>query len=65
VPEAAARDGMLKSGMPEGMVDAVLELMALVRAGQGAHRTNTVAEVLGRPARSYDDWLSDHVAAFT
>ncbi|XYH93312.1 SDR family oxidoreductase [Sorangium sp. So ce1128] len=64
VPSAAARDGMLKAAMPPGMVDAILEYMAHVRAGEAATTTTTVADVLGRPARTFDAWIHDHVAAF-
>jgi uncharacterized protein YbjT (DUF2867 family) len=64
VPPAAAREGMLKAGMPALLADALLEFMALARAGHGATITTTVADVLGRPARTFDAWLRDHVAAF-
>ncbi len=63
-PPEAARAGMLKSGMPPLLVDALLELMAQVRAGQTALISPAVAEVLGRPARTFDAWLHDHAAAF-
>ncbi len=64
VPADAARAGMLKSGMPPRLVDALLELMAVARAGHSAIVSPAVAEVLGRPARTFDAWLHDHVAAF-
>jgi uncharacterized protein YbjT (DUF2867 family) len=63
-PEAAARSGMLAQGMPHPLVEAVLELMALIRAGYGGETTNAVEEVLGRKARTFDAWLQDHVTAF-
>ena len=50
--------------MPALVADALLEFMALARAGHGATITTTVADVLGRPARTFDAWLHDHVAAF-
>jgi uncharacterized protein YbjT (DUF2867 family) len=65
VPEAGARAGMLKSGMPELMVDAVLEL---IRAGaQGTHpfKTTVVRDVTGREPRTFADWVGDNVAAFS
>jgi (4-alkanoyl-5-oxo-2,5-dihydrofuran-3-yl)methyl phosphate reductase len=63
-PEAAARSGMLAEGMPRELVEALLELMALTRAGHGEKTTNTVAEVLGREARTFDVWVKDNIAAF-
>lgn len=64
VPEAAARAGMMKAGMPEALADAVLELM---RAGAGAAHdgvTSTVSDVTGAPARTFAAWARDHARAF-
>ena len=63
-PEAAGRSGMLAEGMPRELVEALLELMALTRAGHGGKTTNTVAEVLGRAPRTFDTWVKDNIAAF-
>lgn len=63
-PEAGARAGMLAQGMPLVMVEAILELMALVRGGFRDKPNLVVEEVLGRPARTFDAWLQDHVTAF-
>ena len=51
VPEAGARAGMLKSGMNEALIDAVLELMSRVGAGGEALLTPTVREVTGAEPR--------------
>jgi hypothetical protein len=32
--------------------------------GQPAFVTSTVAEITGRPARTFFDWATDHAAAF-
>lgn len=64
VPEAGARAGMVKAGMPEGLANAVLELM---RAGAGeAHDlvTTAVRDVTGAPARTFETWARDHASAF-
>jgi len=63
-PEAAARGGMLGQGMPEALVDAVIELMVLIKAGLGGTLTSTVDEVLGRKGRTFEAWVKDNVAAF-
>ena len=63
-PESAARGGMLAEGMPRELVEAVLELMALIRAGHVEKKTTTVAEVLGREPRTFDAWVKDNIAAF-
>jgi (4-alkanoyl-5-oxo-2,5-dihydrofuran-3-yl)methyl phosphate reductase len=64
VPEAAAREGMLKAGMPEGYVGPVLELMALIKAGYAGTVTPTVEQLLGRKPRSFSEWARDNAAAF-
>jgi len=63
-PVEGARKGMLKAGMDPRLVDALLELLGNVRAGNTAFVSPTVAEVLDRPARTFDAWVQDNVAAF-
>jgi uncharacterized protein YbjT (DUF2867 family) len=64
VPEAGARAGMLKSGMNEVLVDALLELMTSVRTGGGARQTTTVREVTGVAPRTFATWVRAHLSAF-
>lgn len=64
VPEAAARDGMLGSGMPAVYVDALLEYLRMVKAGQAATVSTHVEKVTGKKARTFDLWLADNLAAF-
>jgi uncharacterized protein YbjT (DUF2867 family) len=65
VPEERARAGMLGAGMPELMADAVLELVRAAGRGDEATKTTTVRDVTGREARTFDDWVRDHVVAFS
>jgi uncharacterized protein YbjT (DUF2867 family) len=58
VPEQAAREAMEKSGVPAWLVDAFLELNALVRAGHAPTLTGDVQQVLGRPPRSMREWAA-------
>ena len=44
---------MEKSGMPAWLVDALLELNALIRQGQAATLTSGVRQVLGRSMREW------------
>ncbi len=62
VPEAVWRQEMLGTGAPSFVVESMLSYFAGVRAGR-LHVTSTVPELLGRPARSYEQWAKDHVAA--
>jgi hypothetical protein len=64
VSEDAARAGMLKAGVPAELVDAVLELMALAKAGRAATLTDTVERLLGRAPRTFDVWVDENASAF-
>jgi (4-alkanoyl-5-oxo-2,5-dihydrofuran-3-yl)methyl phosphate reductase len=64
VPEDAARVGMRKSGMPELVIDGVIELLQAARAGRDSLLTSTVHDVTARPPRSFDTWVRDHLGAF-
>ncbi len=59
-----ARDGMLKGGFPAAYADAMLELSAVIKAGQAATVTNTVEELLGRKPGTFEAFVAKHVAAF-
>ena len=60
----AARQGMLASGMPEGYVNALLELLAATKAGMTATVTTTVEELLGRKPATVASFIERHSAAF-
>lgn len=64
VSDAAARDGMLSSGMPAAWVDAMLELVAMLRSLGRVEPTDGVQTVLGRPPRSFAAWAATHVESF-
>jgi uncharacterized protein YbjT (DUF2867 family) len=64
VPDEGARAGMLRSGMPEALADAVLELVGQARAGRGPASTTTVREVTGAEPRTFAMWVKAHLSAF-
>jgi uncharacterized protein YbjT (DUF2867 family) len=64
VPEAAARGAMLGLGMPAWMVDAMLELHAVDKAGYAAVVTDDVTKLTGTPARSFADFAKEHAASW-
>jgi uncharacterized protein YbjT (DUF2867 family) len=59
----AATEGMVSQGVSRPFVEA---LMARYRRdiGQPARVTGEVEKILGRPAKTYADWVTDHAAAF-
>lgn len=63
IPPAAATQGMIQQGIPEPFVRALMARYAR-EVGQAAPVTGEVERILGRPARTYAEWVADHAAAF-
>jgi uncharacterized protein YbjT (DUF2867 family) len=63
IPAVAFTQGLTQRGFPQPFVDA---LVARYARGIGPAETVTdeVQRILGRPARTYAEWVADHVAAF-
>lgn len=61
-PEAAEQ-GMIAHAFPEPFVKALMGRYAR-QVGQSAPLTDEVEEILGRPARTYAEWVVDHTDAF-
>lgn len=64
IPPLAAKLWMLKSGMDKKLVNALMEMLASLRKNEGAILTDTVAQVTGRPAQTFEWWCREHAAAF-
>jgi len=64
VPPAAAADAMSKSGMPEWNVRVVTELLGYFASGAAATVTDTIPQLLGRPALSFEQFARDHRPVF-
>lgn len=62
VPEAAASKAMLDMGMPQWMVDAMMELHGINKAGYAAGVTDTVQKVTGRAPVSFSQFAQKHAA---
>jgi hypothetical protein len=66
-PEATVREGMLAACINSDMVNSVMQYFSGVKAGK-IHPPTTaplVDEVLGRPPRTFDEWLRDHKEALS
>jgi uncharacterized protein YbjT (DUF2867 family) len=63
LPPELAKQDMIQQGIPEAFVEALLARYAR-EVGQPAPVTGEVERVLGRPARTYAEWVADHAAAF-
>lgn len=64
VPEDAARQSMTNHHMPAEMVDAMMELNGISKAGYAATITDTVERITGQPARSFAEFARDYHACF-
>ncbi len=64
LPMAAVRESMLGSGVPEWNIDGLAELWAFYETGAAAGVSPDVERLLGRPARSFDDFVRDHQSVF-
>jgi uncharacterized protein YbjT (DUF2867 family) len=64
VPMEAARQGMVESGMPAWLADALVELFEYYIGGGADRVTNDVRQVTGREAISFDQFASDYAGAF-
>ncbi|WP_437852225.1 SDR family oxidoreductase [Sorangium sp. So ce363] len=56
--------GMKASGMPAPFAELMVKLMVAFSTGGGAQTTGAVRDLIGRPARSFDQFLADNVASF-
>jgi uncharacterized protein YbjT (DUF2867 family) len=63
IPPEAVKQGMVQRGFPEPFVEALMARYAR-GMGQAAPVTGEVEKVLGRPARTYAQWVADHANAF-
>lgn len=62
VPEDAAKRAMLDMQIPPWMVDALMELHAVDKAGYAAVVTEDVKKLTGKAPRSFEDFARDNAA---
>jgi uncharacterized protein YbjT (DUF2867 family) len=64
VPSEATKQALTGTGMPAVYVDALLDLLAAMKASKMATVTDTVQKLLGRKPATFADWAQRHAAAF-
>jgi Predicted nucleoside-diphosphate-sugar epimerases len=64
VAPEAYKEQMIQSAMPMEYVDAVMNLMFILRAGFADRVTNTFEQLMGRKPMSFSDWVRKYQAAF-
>jgi uncharacterized protein YbjT (DUF2867 family) len=65
VPEDTARQNMKGMGMPEAIVEGLLELSAIIKAGYVSTISPAVEQVIGRKPISFERFANDFAEAFT
>ena len=64
VPPEAARDNLLRGGMPPAYVDALLDLLAHMKSGKLDVVTDTIEKVTGKKPGTFEAWARRNAAAF-
>lgn len=64
ITEAEQGETFAKMGLPPYAVAGLAETFSLIRAGRFAYLTEDVEKVTGAPARTFETWAREHVAAF-
>jgi len=64
VPPQALAESMTRFGMPPPMIDMMVTYYAAVKEGRVDIVTDDVPRLLGRPARSFTDWVAGNAAIF-
>ncbi|MFE4108005.1 SDR family oxidoreductase [Almyronema epifaneia] len=64
IPNEAALQGMLDSGMPEWTAKAIAELYSVFATGEFAQTNDTIQTITGKPATSFATWAAENKAAF-
>lgn len=65
VPDEAFRAGLAQAGVPAPVAENLARYYAMVKAGEFEMVTPTVADLLGRPARTFQDWATENAGAFS
>jgi uncharacterized protein YbjT (DUF2867 family) len=56
---------MISAGLPEAIADMNAQALTLAADGDSDLVTDDVLAILGRPARTFEEFVSDHAAAFS
>jgi uncharacterized protein YbjT (DUF2867 family) len=59
------RDAMIRAGVPEQVAEMNARAFSLTADGDAEWVTEDVPSLLGRPARSFEEFAADHAAAFS
>jgi uncharacterized protein YbjT (DUF2867 family) len=63
IPESNARMGMMKMGMEDWLIDAMMELYSIIRSGYASQTTSSIEEVTGRKPILFSQFAKDYAEA--
>jgi uncharacterized protein YbjT (DUF2867 family) len=59
------QEAMLRAGLPEPVAEMNAQVFSMIADGDAAWLTEDVPKLLGRPARSFEQFATDYAAAFS
>ena len=59
------RQAMISAGLPEPVAEDNARALTLSASGEADYVTTDVPDILGRPARSFEQFATDYATAFT
>ncbi|MCU1222136.1 MAG: hypothetical protein JWQ42_229 [Edaphobacter sp.] len=60
----AAAENIVRAGFPQQIANGVAKSFESIREGKAAHASATVAQLLGRPPLTFEDWATRHANKF-
>lgn len=64
IPPAALKSGLLQAGLPDDYANVILMILEKLHAGYAAPITDAVPKLLGRPARSFVNYVQDYKSQY-
>jgi hypothetical protein len=59
------KQAMINAGLPEAVAEDNAKTLSLLADGDADYATDDVPKLLGRPARSFEQFVTDYAAAFS
>jgi uncharacterized protein YbjT (DUF2867 family) len=59
------KDAMIRAGVPEPIAEMNVQAFSLTASGDAEWVTDDIPSILGRPARSFEQFAADHATAFS
>lgn len=64
ISDEEAKSGMKEAGMDEWLTNSILELIRYFRKGSASQVTSTVNDIIGRNAKTFDEFANDYADYF-